>query len=581
METQTSPALLLGRYRTIELRDTGGFGSVLVCWDVRLQRRVAVKCLPLDAEGDAASVVDEALAEARASSFLTHPNIVTVHDFAVDDRYAYIVMEYVDGVTLAELMARVEGGVLIWCEVAHVLRSVAAALAYAHDNGVLHLDIKPANVMVARDGSVKLADFGMASIASAAGWGGARGGTVGYMPPEQLAGDLVDERTDVFALAAVCYEALTGLRPFAASTPAASLKLIEKGAPPLSDAEEGLAGPATLAFQTALAPSPSGRMTDPEEFAGEVLPSLGDPDEGRDSIVSLLDDEGSDEEPFDEGAWRALDPPGRRIPWLPGAAARLASAGCTAALAWQCAAPLAGLGPVAVVCLIVAAAVAGAAVPTAACAAGLALTGVACAAASIAAGLPVQAVLGCAVAAACGLVPLRLAGGRAPLAPAVLAAPALGAWTVCPALAGFALGPAAAAGTAAAATAVTWAVTGQGALWSADPAAVAQAVASVPAALASPGPWAAAAFSAGAAALASAMGRRGSAGTAAAGQVLALVVTLVGCSLAGGLEFGGIWGAPSGASMGLALGSTVLMIVAITLFGPPELRREGEDRELS
>lgn len=131
METQTSPALLLGRYRTIELRDTGGFGSVLVCWDVRLQRRVAVKCLPLDAEGDAASVVDEALAEARASSFLTHPNIVTVHDFAVDDRYAYIVMEYVDGVTLAELMARVEGGVLIWCEVAHVLRSVAAALAYA------------------------------------------------------------------------------------------------------------------------------------------------------------------------------------------------------------------------------------------------------------------------------------------------------------------------------------------------------------------------------------------------------------------------------------------------------------------
>ena len=91
---------------------------------------------------------------------------------------------------------------LIWCEVAHVLRSVAAALAYAHDNGVLHLDIKPANVMVARDGSVKLADFGMASIASAAGWGGARGGTVGYMPPEQLTGDLVDERTDVFALAA-------------------------------------------------------------------------------------------------------------------------------------------------------------------------------------------------------------------------------------------------------------------------------------------------------------------------------------------------------------------------------------------
>ncbi|MEY8437642.1 serine/threonine-protein kinase [Atopobiaceae bacterium 24-176] len=581
METQTSPALLLGRYRTIELRDTGGFGSVLVCWDVRLQRRVAVKCLPLDAEEGAESVVDEALAEARASSFLTHPNIVTVHDFAVDESYAYIVMEYVDGVTLAELMARVEGGVLIWCEVAHVLKSVAAALAYAHDNGVLHLDIKPANVMIARDGSVKLADFGMASIASAAGWGGARGGTVGYMPPEQLTGDLVDERTDVFALAAVCYEALTGQRPFAASTPAASLKLIDKGAPPLSDAEQGLAGPATLAFQTALAPSPSGRMTDPEEFAGEVLPSLGDPEEGRDSIVSLLDEEEGGEEPFDEDAWRALDPPGRRIPWLAGAAARLASASCAAALAWQCAAPLAALGPAAVVGLIVGAAALGAALPAVACAAGFVLTGCAFAATAAAAGLPAQAVLGCAAAVLLALVPLRLANRSQALAPAVLAAPALGAWTIAPALAAFALPPAAAAATSAAAAVLTQAVTGQGALWSADPAAAAQAVAALPQALATPAPWVAASFSAAAAAAASAMGRGRGAGVAAAGQVIGLVVTLMGCGVAGGLEFGGIWSAQSGAPMGLALGSTVLMIIAITLFGPPELRREGEDRELS
>lgn len=581
METQTSPALLLGRYRTIELRDTGGFGSVLVCWDVRLQRRVAVKCLPLDAEEGAESVVDEALAEARASSFLTHPNIVTVHDFAVDENYAYIVMEYVDGVTLAELMARVEGGVLIWCEVAHVLKSVAAALAYAHDNGVLHLDIKPANVMIARDGSVKLADFGMASIASAAGWGGARGGTVGYMPPEQLTGDLVDERTDVFALAAVCYEALTGERPFAASTPAASLKLIDKGAPPISDTEQGLAGPATLAFQTALAPSPSGRMTDPEEFAGEVLPSLGDPEEGRDSIVSLLDDSEADEEPFDEGAWRALDPPGRRIPWLAGVAARLASAACAAALAWQCAAPLAFLGPAGVVCLIVGAAALGAALGTTACAAGFVLAGCAFAATAAAAGLPAQAVLGCAAAVLLALVPLRLAGRDRVLAPMVLAAPALGAWTVAPALAAFALPPVAAAATAASAAMLCWTVAGQGALWSADPATAAQAVSALPQALTTAAPWAAAAFSAAAAAATSAMGRGSSAAKAAAGQVIGLVVTLMGCSVAGGLEFGGIWASQSGASMGLALGSTVLMIIAITLFGPPELRREGEDRELS
>ncbi len=232
----TQPQLLLGRYRAIEERDRGGFGAVLVCWDVRLQRRVAIKCLPLDVDEGATAAIHEALAEARASSNLTHPNIVTIHDFEVDEQFAYLVMEYVDGLTLAELIARVEGGVLVYDEVANVLDSVASALAYAHENGVLHLDIKPGNVMIDRSGAVKLGDFGMATLMSAAGWGGARGGTVGYMPPEQLTGELVDERTDVFALATVCYEALTGVSPFAASTAAQSLKLIEKGPAPLSEA---------------------------------------------------------------------------------------------------------------------------------------------------------------------------------------------------------------------------------------------------------------------------------------------------------------------------------------------------------
>ena len=209
---------LLGRYRVLARRGAGGFGTVCTCWDTRLQRRVAIKRIPLltsdDVSGASASTADEALAEARTACLLAHPNIVTVYDFETDGTHAYLVMEYVDGLNLAELLARVEDGVLTHEECAHVLRSVAAALTYAHENGVLHLDIKPTNIMIDRQGTVKLADFGMATLASAAGYGGARGGTVGYMPPEQIQGLLVDERTDVFSLAVVTWQALTGRSPF-------------------------------------------------------------------------------------------------------------------------------------------------------------------------------------------------------------------------------------------------------------------------------------------------------------------------------------------------------------------------------
>ena len=201
------PEILLERYRVLARRGTGGFGTVCTCWDTRLQRRVAIKRMPLldSAENNNvfASTVDEALSEARTACLLAHPNIVTVHDFEIEDSYAYLVMEFVDGLNLAELLARVEGGFLTYSEAAHVVSSLSKALQYAHENGVLHLDIKPTNIMIDRQGTVKLADFGMATLASAAGYGGARGGTVGYMPPEQIEGMLVDERADIFSLAVV------------------------------------------------------------------------------------------------------------------------------------------------------------------------------------------------------------------------------------------------------------------------------------------------------------------------------------------------------------------------------------------
>ncbi|HBG3383078.1 TPA: serine/threonine protein kinase, partial [Clostridioides difficile] len=155
-QQQTSPReeILLGRYRVLARRGTGGFGTVCTCWDLRLQRRVAIKRLPI-LDDAATTTADEALAEARTACMLGHPNIVTVFDFESDGAYAYIVMEYVDGLNLAELLARVEGGRLTCEECAQVLDSVARALEFAHENRVLHLDIKPTNIMIDRQGVVK------------------------------------------------------------------------------------------------------------------------------------------------------------------------------------------------------------------------------------------------------------------------------------------------------------------------------------------------------------------------------------------------------------------------------------------
>ena len=207
---QPSQELLLNRYQVMETCGADGFGTVLDCWDTRLQRRVAIKSIPLAPQDQMTSrqIIGEALDEARASSKIANPNIVTMYDFQSDEDYAYLVMEFIDGLTLSEFLARIEGGTLTDDECAHLVTSIGNALAFAHKNRVLHLDVKPSNILLERSGAIKLCDFGMATLASATGYGGARGGTVGYMPPEQINGRLVDERCDVFSLAVVCWQAL-------------------------------------------------------------------------------------------------------------------------------------------------------------------------------------------------------------------------------------------------------------------------------------------------------------------------------------------------------------------------------------
>lgn len=323
---------LLKRYRPLGTRAQGGFGTVEIFLDPRLQRRVAIKRMPITSRyGETPTEsVAEALSEARMASMLSHPNIVTVYDFQYDSAYAYLVMEYVDGMSLEEFLQRVDGHSLTYDETAAIADALIQALSFAHENGALHLDIKPANVLIDRNGHVKLTDFGMATLSRAAGFGGARGGTIGYMPPEQLNGEDVDQASDVFSLAAVLYEALLGEAPFKAATPAASLKLIKRGPQAPSELLPDIPPLTEEALMAALAPKSQDRIADIAEFGDAFMAQLGNIRNGRRSLARMIaqftDDEATtqneayqserpERKPFDpqEGILGSQYPHARRI----------------------------------------------------------------------------------------------------------------------------------------------------------------------------------------------------------------------------------------------------------------------------
>jgi len=193
----------------------GTFGVVVLARQVALDRLVAVKRVT-----GAFAVDEEARArlqrEAQALARLEHPNIVRLYDFRRDGRDAAIIMEYVPGESLDRRLAR---GEMSTDTALAVLTAVAAALEHAHSRGIVHRDVKPANVLLSESGEVKLADFGLARVLAGATALRTRAGTVmgtpAYMAPEQVLGERVDERTDAYAYSVLAYELLTGQRPFA------------------------------------------------------------------------------------------------------------------------------------------------------------------------------------------------------------------------------------------------------------------------------------------------------------------------------------------------------------------------------
>ena len=209
-----------GRYHVADRIAAGGMGEVFRAHDAVLDRRVAIKVLHRSLSGDS-GFVERFRREARAAANLSHPNIVAVHDWGAVDGIYYMVMEYVAGRSVREVLNA--EGLLAPAQASDVLVQALAALDHAHRQGIVHRDVKPENLMLTRDGVVKVADFGLARAYADAQIteAGHVTGTVQYLAPEQLLGEPADPRTDLYALGIVAFELLTGRLPFSGETPMA------------------------------------------------------------------------------------------------------------------------------------------------------------------------------------------------------------------------------------------------------------------------------------------------------------------------------------------------------------------------
>ncbi len=211
----------IGRYEVIRELGRGAMGVVFEARDPRIGRTVAVKTIRLDALGipsEAEWLQERLFREARAAGALSHAGIVVVYDMGRHENLAFIAMERVDGPTLEQVLAT--GGLPSRGESINILRQTAAALDYAHQNGVVHRDIKPANLMLHKGVTLKITDFGIAKITSTQQLTrtGMVMGTPSYMSPEQISAQPVDGRADQFSLAVIAFELLAGRRPFQADT---------------------------------------------------------------------------------------------------------------------------------------------------------------------------------------------------------------------------------------------------------------------------------------------------------------------------------------------------------------------------
>jgi serine/threonine protein kinase len=235
------PEEILGHYRLLSKLGEGGMGVVYLARDLRLDRAVAIKILKAEFKEDGGR--RRILAEAKAASALNHPNIITVHDVGSEDARDYLVMEYVPGKSLEQLIPH--NGLKLKEALLYAIQ-IADALACAHRAGIIHRDLKPANVLITDNGVAKVVDFGIAKRVRAEADTGTlteRGlifGSVAYMSPEQAEGKPVDARSDIFSFGSLLYEMVTGRRAFHRDTAASTLAAVLHGEPepPLQIAQD-------------------------------------------------------------------------------------------------------------------------------------------------------------------------------------------------------------------------------------------------------------------------------------------------------------------------------------------------------
>ena len=283
--------LILNRYRLIETKGKGAFGTVDVAWDSRLQRRVAIKRIPLSVnETDLPGIQ-----EARTAAMLNDSHIVTVLDFQVTGTDALIIMEYVDGPTLNTLLKE-SSELLNLNMISTVINDVALALEFAHENQVLHLDIKPDNILIDHQGYIKVSDFGLSQLSGIAGFAEPQGGTIGYMPPEQLLQQGVDERSDQWALAVLLYQLLTGRNPYYAETIFDSLDKIKNDPLPLpSSFHPELDFEIDDIIFKAMMANKEQRFASVSEFLSAILAHLGSVEVGRRGLKYRVNERDLDE----------------------------------------------------------------------------------------------------------------------------------------------------------------------------------------------------------------------------------------------------------------------------------------------
>ncbi|HEU0256950.1 MAG TPA: Stk1 family PASTA domain-containing Ser/Thr kinase [Microbacteriaceae bacterium] len=290
--------LVDGRYRVRSRIARGGMATVYLATDLRLERQVAIKVMHSFLADDAA-LKDRFVQEARSAARLAHPNVVNVFDQGQDDDMAYLVMEYLPGITLRDLLR--ERGRLTGAQAVGIGVAVLSGLAAAHRAGIIHRDLKPENVLLCDDGRIKIGDFGLARAASAATASGQLLlGTIAYLSPELVTRGVADTRSDIYAMGIMLYEMLTGEQPFHGEEPVQiAYQHANDSVPPPSLANPAVSPELDELVLWATAKSPDARPADAQVLldqlsdigsttSGEVSPqaTLVLPDAGATAVLT-------------------------------------------------------------------------------------------------------------------------------------------------------------------------------------------------------------------------------------------------------------------------------------------------------